>query len=212
MRDRADHSRRAAGRTAFTLGELVIGIAMTAMVGAALAAFTMSVSQAWTANERIEASATIANGAMARTGALFRRSLAVGAYRPGSLDNSDPQSAAVLVWRADLNGDGRIQLSELELLVFDPVTRRIDRYVPLSLKDDADWPVEKLLDDASIDEVMAAFDRVPLAGRIVGMSVYRRDDGVRRAAVELRIRVAGIGDDLVVAATTACRSTVTPGN
>src|SRR5207248_724374 len=40
----------------------------------------------------------------------------LGVCRVGGLTGTPTQSAAILMWRADLNGDGAIQFSELALL------------------------------------------------------------------------------------------------
>ena len=80
----------------FTLAELVIGMAITAIIMTAMASFTMSVGTAWKANAQQEAATLTMNVAAARLGREVRMARLPGASYDGTLDGSGVNEAAVV--------------------------------------------------------------------------------------------------------------------
>jgi Tfp pilus assembly protein PilW len=103
-----------------TLVELVIGMLITALVAAAVAAMLMAVSRGWANSQDIDTQSTITSQAMLRINKIMRDSRQIGAFRAGGLTGSPAHPAAVLIWRSDLNGDNKIQFSELGLIEHEP--------------------------------------------------------------------------------------------
>ncbi len=131
-------SPRTISRSGFTLVELLLGLALTGLVMAAMASLTLAVSTRWN-------SVFPAGGASA--GTLFRPdqlgnarllnrlrdARVLGLIRAGSLSNPN-QRAAAMLWRADDNANGSIELDEMGLIEFDAVNQKLCFYR-------AHWPV-----------------------------------------------------------------------
>ena len=113
-------SRGAATRSGLTFAELVIGMMVTALVAAAVAAVLTSVSQGWQNSREIETQTSLSSQGMSRINKTIRTVRQIGAIRAGGINSSPGQPAAALVWRGDFNEDGKIQFSELALLEHDP--------------------------------------------------------------------------------------------
>lgn len=129
-------------RGGFTLVELILGMALTAIVVGALAAFSLSLSQAWAygatdavadgSGESTPAKTTLADSinqyqSVLRVGALLRAAKLIGLVRPGVDPPTTDPAAAVMLWMSDrapvVDGlgtvDHQIQLSEIGLIQYD---------------------------------------------------------------------------------------------
>jgi len=103
-----------------TLVELMIGMMITALVAAAVAAMLLSVSRGWANSQDIDTQTAITSQGMMRIHKIMRDSRQIGAFRAGGLTGTPAHPAAVLIWRGDLNGDDKIQFSELGLIEHEP--------------------------------------------------------------------------------------------
>jgi hypothetical protein len=106
------------GRSGLTFVELMLGLSITALVMGAVAAFVTAAGTHWRSSEPGQ-SVHLAQGQVTvRLQHIVRDSRLIGATRSGSLDSSGA-AAALLLWRADSNEDGQIQLSEIALIEHD---------------------------------------------------------------------------------------------
>lgn len=101
----------------FTLPELILGIAITAMVGASCAAVALSVSTGWQHADNSNAEYLTKGRTSLYVQSLLRGAKQLGVVRSGSLESPTSGTAAtVIFWRADLNEDKQVQLKEIALL------------------------------------------------------------------------------------------------
>jgi Tfp pilus assembly protein FimT len=141
------HPRRRTAR-GFTVMELMMGIAITAMVMGATAALMGAVGQGWQQSESTDQSASTATQAHLRLQRIIKSAKQLGYYRAGSFASpSSANGAAVLMWKADTNLDGKAQYSELAVLEYhhdaDPYdAMTIRQYQILSSSTQADAQTE----------------------------------------------------------------------
>lgn len=103
-------------RAGFTLIELLIGVAITAIIALAIAMMLTMVSTA-TANSRTDRSIVLRGQlAQIRLRSYTEPSLAVLAADPAQ---------GVAIWLEDSNPGGRVHLSELRILWFDPALKQV---------------------------------------------------------------------------------------
>jgi type II secretory pathway pseudopilin PulG len=115
----------------FTLVELCLGLLATAMIGSALAAFTVTIGKGWQASGGAQSTSLSSAAATLRIQEIVRNARLTGKCDPGALDGS--ASAAVLLWLEDTNGDGVIQVNECAMIEYDSTSRCIiKRTVPSS--------------------------------------------------------------------------------
>lgn len=93
------------GRSGFTLVELLLGVALSAIVLAAAAALAFAVSAAWHKSENVNEVVGHVRGGVLRLSDRIRGARAVG-YT---------DAACMLIWRDDANDDEKISQSELTL-------------------------------------------------------------------------------------------------
>lgn len=97
------------GRTGLTLAELTLGMAITVVIGGAVATLAAALSSAHAATENYHASL--------QTGRMSLRRVQ-GAVRTSKLILAVAPDTAVL-WAGDANADGQINPSELLVLLYD---------------------------------------------------------------------------------------------
>ena len=119
-----------AKRTGFTAAELSIGMIITTLVASAAAALTLAVSQGWTHTERVSMAQVSISRACQNVEQTLRGARMIGRYRAGTLTDANATPAGVLVWRADVNGDGQVQFEEIAAIEFDGPGRRLVLYKP----------------------------------------------------------------------------------
>jgi hypothetical protein len=113
------------------LVELCLGLLATAMVGIALASFTVSIAQGWEASGGAHSTSLSSAAATLRIQEIVRNARLTGKCNTGALDGSS--SAAVLLWLEDTNADGVIEENECAMLEYDASSRCIiKRTVPSS--------------------------------------------------------------------------------
>lgn len=195
----------------FTLAELVIGMAITTIVMTAMASFTMSVGTAWKANEQEEAASLITNVAAARLGREVRMARLPGAAYNGSLDNSNANEAAVVLWRGDTNGDNIIQLSELEVIAYEKASQALVRYRPGTLVTNSNVTSAEFNNTAMIATAKSIFERKVLIPKVDGARLYRIDKGgTGKPAMEWVLRIVQNGQTHVLSLTLTFRSAAAP--
>jgi len=103
-------------RAGLTFVELMIGLVITSMVAAAVGAVMMSVGQGWTASEAVQQNSTLTSQGVLRVQKVLRCAKQIGTTRVGSISSHPTQAAAVMLWKGDVNSDGKIQFSELAMI------------------------------------------------------------------------------------------------
>jgi prepilin-type N-terminal cleavage/methylation domain-containing protein len=106
----------AAKKRGLTLVELVLGLVVVSMVAGATGAMMTAVGAGWAHGNQVEVSTSVSTQAMVRIQKILRAAKQIGVCRTGGISGSPSQSAAVLIWKGDINGDGHIQVSELALI------------------------------------------------------------------------------------------------
>jgi type II secretory pathway component PulJ len=120
-------------RTGFTLAELMIGMLVTALVLAALAAFTSAVAEGWNQSDGTQDAALEAHQAYQRLNHYLSSALYIAQPQAGS------SSTSVFFWANDnwnsdgINaGDECPELGEMNLIQFDSTTNTIWLYQPIA--------------------------------------------------------------------------------
>lgn len=107
----------------------MIGIAITGMIGAACAVISTTVATGWKASNASNTDYLTRGRTTLYLQSVLRGSKQIGICRAGSLESpSDATAACVLVWRADLNGDEKMQLKEVALVQHSVADSRIMLY------------------------------------------------------------------------------------
>ncbi|MCE5327281.1 MAG: hypothetical protein LLG01_12810 [Planctomycetaceae bacterium] len=109
------HTRQApktARRRAFTLAELVLALATTALVGTAVAAMSMALSTAGQTSRDRQLCMQEARVAVRRLEDYVRKAKLATAC----------DSRTVSLWMTDANGDGQINMSEMGVIQWNPAT------------------------------------------------------------------------------------------
>ena len=184
---------RGLARAAFTLMELVMGMIVTGLVMAAIGALLSAVAMGWEQSGHAQTTSVHRVQAHARIQRILKGAKQLGAIRAGSV-NGNATPAGVMLWKSDNNGDGKVQFSELGLLVHEGLVGTPDAY--LSFYDvayPAAWtaaqkaaadntpPVVTEADvykDSNIDtfRTMAYVHKTLVASNLVGV-VFTRTDG-----------------------------------
>jgi type II secretory pathway pseudopilin PulG len=108
----------------FTLVELCLGIALTALVLGALASFLLAMSRAWQSTENTNASILAATQISKRV----ERELSSAKYIGAVSNGSGGGNASVFYWADDNFGgvsDGAVQFGEMRMIEFDTAGRSI---------------------------------------------------------------------------------------
>lgn len=107
-------------RRGFTFVELCLGLVTTSLVLGATAAFLTGVANAWKASGDAQLTVAESTQTHLKLSNFLQSCNAVGAC----------DSSTILVWRADTNGDGAIQSSELAALAYDSTAKVIQLQFP----------------------------------------------------------------------------------
>ena len=129
-----------------TLVELSIGVAITALVIAALSALWFAVAETWRKSSSSQGQTLRTAQVVTRLEAAFRQARYVCQWTPGSLSDTSVSPASCFVWRSDfwnaagnvnnandfktLVSDGLAQVGELALIEYDPAAKRVYIYQP----------------------------------------------------------------------------------
>lgn len=114
-------------RRGFTFVELVIGMAITALVISALSAVSYAVSITWREAAAVDSSYVTGTQVQARLSQYFRSAAELGAFRRGSLNGSSTE-AAIFFWMGDANSNGSIQFNEIGLIYHDRTSKELRLY------------------------------------------------------------------------------------
>jgi hypothetical protein len=187
---RRDALRR---RAAFTLMELIMGMIITGLVMAAIAALLSAVAMGWEQSGKSQTSSIHRVQTHARIQRILKGVKQLGAIRAGSI-NGNATPAAVMIWKSDNNGDGKVQFSELALLVHEGAVGTESGYLSFyDVQYPTSWsaaqrtaadntpPVVTEADvykDSSIDTFrsMAYVQKTLVASNLLGV-VFTRTDG-----------------------------------
>jgi hypothetical protein len=192
---RSHPSRRGAlrRRAAFTLMELIMGMIITGLVMAAIAALLSAVAMGWEQSGKSQTSSIHRVQTHARIQRILKGVKQLGAIRAGSI-NGNATPAAVMIWKSDNNGDGKVQFSELALLVHEGAVGTESGYLSFyDVQYPTSWsaaqrtaadntpPVVTEADvykDSSIDTFrsMAYVQKTLVASNLLGV-VFTRTDG-----------------------------------
>jgi len=154
-------------RRGFTFIELCLGLVVTSLVMAALAAFSLSMSTAWSCAGQTQALTLRGNQAVAWIQKEVRNARLLGAVRAGSINGSGTSGAAVVMWKADTNGDGFIQGAEVEMIEHDLVNHTLKIYSAGQGDAAAKWQWTVFTDPAVCDQF-----KVGRSAQIVAKDVY----------------------------------------
>src|SRR5687768_1051839 len=179
------------GRSAFTLMELVIGMMVTGLVMAAVAALLSAVAQGWEQSGHTQAMSTFRVQAHARVQKILKSAKQIGAVRAGSIAGNY-QPAGLMLWAGDANGDNKVQFSELGLLVHEGGVGTTSGYVAYyDVAYPANWTAvqrtaadtpaladDEIYSDENIDTFrsLAHVRMTLLASNVIG-AVFTRTDG-----------------------------------
>jgi hypothetical protein len=94
----------------------MIGLVITSMVAVAIGAVITSVGQGWLSSEAVQQNGTLTSQGVLRIQKILRSAKQIGTTRVGSINSHPTQAAAVMLWKGDVNGDGKIQFSELAMI------------------------------------------------------------------------------------------------
>jgi Tfp pilus assembly protein PilW len=103
-------------RAGLTFVELMIGLVITSMVAAAVGAVMVSTGQGWTASQTSQQNSALTSQSILRIQKILRSAKQIGTTRTGSISSNPAQTAAVMLWKGDVNSDGKIQFSELAMI------------------------------------------------------------------------------------------------
>jgi hypothetical protein len=126
LRSRPRHP--ALARAAFTLMELIMGMIVTGLVMAAIAALLSAVAMGWEQSGQSQTTSIHRVQTHARIQRILKGAKQLGAIRAGSV-NGNTTPAGVMIWKSDANGDGKVQFSELGLLVHEGLVGTPDGYL-----------------------------------------------------------------------------------
>jgi hypothetical protein len=160
-----------AAAPAFTIIELCIGLAITALILGALAAFISATGQAWSDTGSGRAAAVQGWQFAQRLLQTVHTSQLTCACVGGDLGGSSTNTAALVLWQNDNNTDGNIQLSELEVLAIDPAgygTYLLNLYTLPQGSPDAQWNYSVLTNPSCIPTLKSLMTATPLAAGLSG--------------------------------------------
>jgi prepilin-type N-terminal cleavage/methylation domain-containing protein len=190
--------RRTGRQSGFTMIELLLGLAVSAMVLAAAAGLAYAVSHAWSKSEDINTVVTHGRNGLFQISDRLRMARAVG-YSTSNL---------IVFWREDDNGDGVINESELSLMTVQSGQLVEGRYVfdanvSAATREANNAPVSRTLFTSAtiasrmqsntyyragalaenVDSVTFLLDRAPPTTRMVQVSLRVSVNGLSQALV-----------------------------
>lgn len=129
----AQAAKRSIARSAgMTLPELILGLSLMIIVGAAAASVLMTTARGWEQTQSQQSASTSATLTRQHLVAKLRGVRYLGHVKKGSLDNSTADVASVIYWNDDnfgtTAGDATPQYGELSVLEFDPEQQAIFLY------------------------------------------------------------------------------------
>lgn len=212
-------------RRGFTFVELVIGMTLTILVGAALAAFSFAMAQSWTDSESAQSVHLTASQASLRLMPVMQNAKFTGLVRPGS----SVKPAAVIYWQTDSNSDNTMQASELALLQHNPDTDTIAlwqvEFTALTPSSIRDWieglnvTAEELYDEnipedfkEMIAQVDPSYTPRTLAAAVADARFEMRNIGSesQRPSFVYTLTISKSGSSLVEYGTATLRGATTP--
>jgi Tfp pilus assembly protein FimT len=192
---------RSISRDGFTLAELVVGLMITALVGAGVLAISTAVAAGWKATEASQHEQMATARTMRVVQGLVRQSRLTGYWQAGSLDTVTSSPATLMIWRDDGNGDGRIQTEEVVLLQHEPSSKRLLLYevafanTEQRTANNLTWDNAWFYASNTTDEFKGQpFVRARVVATDVSgasLCVVNESDQVQRPSVEFQLRFAG---------------------
>jgi len=215
-------------RCAFTLMELIMGMIVTGLVMAAIAALLSAVAMGWDQSGKSQTNSVYRVQTHARIQRILKGVKQLGAVRPGSVNGTAILPAGVMIWKSDDNGDNKVQFSELALLVHEGAVGTADGYLSFyEVAYPSSWsqqqrtaadnapPVvtqDDVYKDSSIDtfRTMAYVRKQLVASNLVGV-VFTRTDGadISRPSLDYVLKFNKDDDVRVEYGTTSLRTPTT---
>lgn len=167
-----------ARRRAFTVAELCIGLAVTAMVLCTLASFMLATGKAWAdAGDGREQSILGWQGAQ-RLAQIVQQAKLIPSIQPGSLTSLLSSPAGVILWQNDTNGDGLIEFGELAVISADQAadgswTLNLYQPSPTSPSLATIWDYSVLQNPSSINILKPLMTATPLMHGLSGVRIVQ---------------------------------------
>lgn len=195
--------------------ELMIGLLVLVLVGGASAAVAMAVSRGWQHGENTATSSIVISRTMHRIQDKMQRARFTGQWRAGSVSSTSGAGAAVLIWRGDDNGDGKMQLEETQLLEHDPAKRELlicEASFPDAVTRAAmngPFPTSMLTAPNAIDEYKDLLHKKTYAinkdVRGAAFNVITPANGSQRQTFEYTLKFRGVNGDVLEYGTATSR-------
>lgn len=195
--------------TAFTVVELALAMAITALVGLSVAAATMVISSTQEEAEQYQDYLQSARGSSLRVQSGLRKACLVTSCTPSSL----------VYWAGDANGDGCINVSELVRLSYNTIYKEFREwqvdYSNLAEATralmDSRVSLSTAMDDAAVRDLMNVTYKAYLQDRLLSSSVrsaeFRTDKAAPMATlVHVRLDVGDQAQAITVQSAVALRS------
>ncbi len=203
---------RTSQRAAFTVIELAITMAITALVGLSVAAATMVISAAREDAEQYQEYVQSARSTSLRVQSALRKASLITSCTPTTL----------VYWTGDANGNGQINVTELVRLSYDHINKEFREWqVDLSNLNaassallDGTVSLATAMDDAAVRELMSVTYKPYLQDRLLSSSVRSTEFSTDKAApltdlVRVRMDVGDQAQAIVVQPTISLRSPAT---
>lgn len=204
---------RTSQRAAFTVIELAIAMAITALVGLSVAAASMVISAAHEDAEQYQEYVQSARSTNLRIQSALRKASLITSCTPTTL----------VYWTGDANANGQINVSELVRLSYDHINKEFREWqVDLSNLNavasailDATVSLATAMDDAAVRELMTVTYKPYLQDRLLSSSVRSTEFSTDKAApltglVRVRMDVGDQAQAIVVQSAVSLRSPAVP--
>ena len=199
--------------TAFTVIELALAMAITALVGLSVAAATMVISSTQEDAEQYQEYVQSARSSNLRVQTGLRKACLITSCTP----------TTIVYWASDANGNEQINVSELVRLSYSHISKEF-RETQVDFSNLADLTkavmnstvsLSTAMDDAAVRDLMTVTYKPYLQDRLLSSSVrsaeFRTDKAAPMAAlVHLRLDVGDQSQAIVVQSAVALRSPQTP--
>jgi hypothetical protein len=151
----------------------------------ALAAFSLAMTSAWKNAEDGQSLSVLGSQAVTRMQFEVRQSALIGACRTGSIDGTSATGAAVMLWKQDVNGDGAIQGSEVQMIEHLPASDTIVVYNG-GPNDTATWAHSVFATSAVLDNFKIGRTGTPLVRGVEGATFQAMGTGSATETPTLR--------------------------
>ncbi|MEA2733724.1 MAG: hypothetical protein QOE14_175 [Humisphaera sp.] len=168
-----------------------MGMIVTGLVMSAVAALLSAVARGWEQSGETQSNSTYRVQSHARIARILKGAKQLGAVRGGSIDGTFG-AAAIMLWKGDANADGKVQFSEVGLLMHEGAVGTPAGYLAFyevvypsnwtvmeKAVADSNWADDDIYDDDNIDSfrTRSLVRATVVASNVIGV-VFTRTDGV----------------------------------